>query len=297
MIIGISGKIGSGKDTVGKIIQYLTIQKEYPNVWSKLSFTFYLCDEHTWTSDWEIKKFASKLKQILSILTGISVEDLEKQEVKDRVLGEEWQLFEVYRAINNIEELFITRTKEADAIAFCKTLASFRYQKTKRTVRWLLQNVGTDAMRNVIHPNVWVNALFADYKIQQGFGYTNDENTECSIIKKGHYPNWIITDCRFPNELIAVKQREGVTIRVSRNVCQKCGEGENLHFNRNNGHTGSLESILCNECNHFTEFSTHESETALDNAEFDYIIENNGTIEELIEKVKVVLIKEKIINQ
>lgn len=28
MIIGISGKIGSGKDTVGKIIQYLTTNKE-----------------------------------------------------------------------------------------------------------------------------------------------------------------------------------------------------------------------------------------------------------------------------
>ena len=30
----------------------------------------------------------------------------------------------------------------------------------------------------------------------------------------------------------------------------------------------------------------HESETALDNAKFDYIIENNGTIEELLNKVK-----------
>jgi ABC-type polysaccharide/polyol phosphate transport system ATPase subunit len=28
MIIGISGKIGSGKDTIGKIIQLLTVPKE-----------------------------------------------------------------------------------------------------------------------------------------------------------------------------------------------------------------------------------------------------------------------------
>jgi hypothetical protein len=39
----------------------------------------------------------------------------------------------------------------------------------------------------------------------------------------------------------------------------------------------------------------HESETALDNAKFDYEIINDGTIEELIEKVKEILIKEKII--
>ena len=39
----------------------------------------------------------------------------------------------------------------------------------------------------------------------------------------------------------------------------------------------------------------HISETALDDAKFDYVIENNGTIEELIEQVKKILIKEKII--
>ena len=39
----------------------------------------------------------------------------------------------------------------------------------------------------------------------------------------------------------------------------------------------------------------HPSETALDNHPFDYTIDNNGTIEELIEKVREILIKEKLI--
>ena len=40
----------------------------------------------------------------------------------------------------------------------------------------------------------------------------------------------------------------------------------------------------------------HESETALDNYnDWEYIIENNDTIEDLIEKVKEILIKERII--
>lgn len=39
----------------------------------------------------------------------------------------------------------------------------------------------------------------------------------------------------------------------------------------------------------------HESETALDDATFDYTIDNNGTIEELIEKVREILIKDKLI--
>ena len=40
----------------------------------------------------------------------------------------------------------------------------------------------------------------------------------------------------------------------------------------------------------------HPSETALDNHSFDYTIDNNGTIEELIEKVREILIKEKVID-
>jgi hypothetical protein len=39
----------------------------------------------------------------------------------------------------------------------------------------------------------------------------------------------------------------------------------------------------------------HPSETALDNAEFDYEIINDGSIEDLIEKVEMILIKENII--
>lgn len=38
-----------------------------------------------------------------------------------------------------------------------------------------------------------------------------------------------------------------------------------------------------------------KKETALDNAKFDYEIINDGTIEDLIEKVRTILITEKII--
>ena len=80
---------------------------------------------------------------------------------------------------------------------------------------------------------------------------------------------WIFTDVRFPNELEAIKKRKGVTIRINRGLVER---------------TGKMIQGL-----------EHISETALDNAEFDYVIENNGTIEELIEQVKKILIKEEII--
>ena len=66
MVIGVSGKIGSGKDTIGKIIQNLT-------------------NDH-----WEIKKYADKLKVITCLLLGCTREQLEDRGFKEKELGEEW---------------------------------------------------------------------------------------------------------------------------------------------------------------------------------------------------------------
>ena len=241
MIIGISGKMQSGKDTVGIIVQYLT--SDYVNN----------CDFETYKHiidfpEWKIKKFAGKLKEIVSILTGIPVGDLEKQEVKDRVLGEEWDY-------------------KSDFIDLNGRLVEKNILNNKYTYRSLLQKIGTEAMRDVIHPNIWCNALFVDYKpIHYGENLnpfaTNEENSK--HITHTIYPNWIVTDVRFPNEVEAIKDRSGITIRVNRN-------------------NSLFKSVV------------HESETALDNATFDYIIDNNGTIDELVIKVKEILIKEKIL--
>lgn len=133
-LIGLSGKLQSGKDTVAGIIQ--DIMPGY----------------------WMTKRFAGKLKQIVSLLTGIPLEDLEDIAVKNSSLGPEW---------NNM------------------------------SVRTLLQKVGTEAMRDVIHNDVWVNALFSDW-----------ERTK--------HLSWVITDVRFENEAKAIKERGGIVIRINR---------------------------------------------------------------------------------
>ena len=80
---------------------------------------------------------------------------------------------------------------------------------------------------------------------------------------------WIFTDVRFPNELEAIKKHNGITIRINRGLVERTGK--------------------------MIQEPEHISETALDNAKFDYVIENDGTIEKLIEQVKKILIKEEII--
>ena len=300
-LIGISGKIGSGKDTIGKIIQYLTLDdkvfsKTNADIIADLQHNGYVASK----SDWEIKKYAFKLKQIASLMLGIPVEDFEKQEVKDRVLGEEWIR---YGYANGFIQ------KNGETIMNNESYSKERYEeefktnwqtayKSEMTVRMFLQLLGTEAMRNVVHPNAWVNALFADYKPTHPYPHEGKyafigNNCICcnSFIDAidqficddcsnfANRPNWIITDVRFPNEAQAIKNRKGIIIRV--NKYQSKYPSENI----------SME-----ESNEWTNARIHYSEYALDNyQDFDYTIDNNGTIEELIEKVKEILIKKEII--
>jgi hypothetical protein len=228
MIIGINGKIGSGKDTVGRIIQYLT--SDYNHVYTFTDWRerveLHGSNPH---SSFEIKKFAGKLKQIGSILSGIPVEAFEDQEFKKTNLSDEW---------SSLQQ------------------AGRHKAFVHMTVREFLQKLGTEAMRDGLHTNVWVNALFADYKpvVKEWDELGNDTLVQ--------YPNWIITDMRFPNEMEAVEERKGVTIRVVR--------------------PGTVTG-------------EHPSETALDDAYFDHVISNNGSLEDLVEKVKQILTMEKII--
>jgi len=144
--------------------------------------------------NWEIKKFAGTLKQVASILTGLNIQVFESQEFKNSTLGEEWDYM---------------------------------------TVREMLQKLGTDIMRDNLHPNVWVNALFSNYD---------------------HNSRWIITDLRFPNELLTIQKHNGILIKVVRPGVVRMN---------------------------------HYSETALDNfGKWNYIIHNDGTKYDLIQKVR-----------
>jgi hypothetical protein len=221
MIIGLNGYAGVGKDTVGIIIQYLQCSNK-----GNLSIEDVIKDykDHDWwledQSEWEIKKFAGKLKDIAEHLTGIPLEKFEDQEFKKTNLGPEWD---------------------------CNPWGKVgTMHKEPMTVREFLQRLGADAMRIGLHDNVWVNALFADYK---PVDYNDDEQPRL--------PNWIITDCRFPNEAQVIKDKGGIIIRVDR---------------------PGVSPI-----------NNHPSEIGLDDWKFDYKIANVSDIFALKQSVEQIL--------
>lgn len=276
MIIGISGKKQSGKDTVAKIIQgfdiwkkNLALQTEYPlsNVFVR---AYVLNRVSIYVSSWQVKKFASTLKEIVSILTGFKVEDLEKEEVKNsnlflsyKLLNKKANTFEVFASMEDlVERLNHLRTVYLDVYSAEEVSNLFVQETVSVTPRLLLQTIGTDIVR-AINPDIWVNALMSEYKEKFISGGIGNFHAPRPNYKSLSYPNWIITDMRFPNEVKAIKKKDGIIIRINR-------ESDNN--------------------------SNHFSEIALDDYEdFDYTIDNNNCIDCLIEQVKEILKHEKII--
>ena len=222
------------------------------------------------------------------MLIGCTREQLEDQDFKNKELPEEWWKYEVswheHAKVDGVYNTYEEACEELRNFGGSSFDEKDAITTIKLTPRLLLQIIGTECIRDKVHPNAWVNALFADYKscsLPDETTFINDEE----FIRKNS-SQWIITDMRFPNELEAVKSRGGITIRVNRTL--PCGD---VQFN---GTQEEWEELVKKNKEQSAKFN-HPSETALDNAEFDYIIDNSGTIEDLIHTVSLILKKEKII--
>jgi hypothetical protein len=218
MIIAINGRVGSGKDTTGAIIRGTSKQT------------------------WDIKKFAGKLKQIAGLMLGVPPEKFEDQEYKKTFLPKEWNT----TIFNNSSGLVDVSHSD--------------FMEQQMTVREFLQKLGTAAVRNHVHDQAWVNALFADYRkrvVVEGEDKVASDGGYYTSPSYSEYPNWLITDCRFPNEADTVKKKGGLVIRVTRPQ-------------------GNLTDL-------------HPSETSLDGYSFDYVINNDGPLDTLLPKVKIFL--------
>lgn len=214
---------------------------------------------------WTIKKFAGKLKQIVSILTGISVEDLENQDVKNTPLGDNWIR---YGYADGFTRKYVGNGEMGQPVMNNKECSKERYEeelrinwqtayKVEYTPRVLLQYIGTELFRNQIMENIWVNALFADYipsKIISGEDkVASDGGYYTTPSYKTIGDKWIVTDVRFKNEFQEIKKRGGINVRIERPG---------------------------------TSLGTHASETDIDDMKFDWTITNAGSMDDLVSKVR-----------
>lgn len=123
------------------------------------------------------------------------------------------------------------------------------------TPRWVLQYWGTEVCRRGFHDDIWIASL--ENKLR-----TSKDNI-------------VISDCRFPNEIESIRKAGGVVIRVVRGP-------EPFWYDTalwaNQGLPEFQEELKT--------LGIHASETAWVGTKFDYVISNNGSIEELYSLVK-----------
>jgi hypothetical protein len=155
-----------------------------------------------------IKSFADILKEMTCVLLKCTRADLENAEFKEKV---------------------IMQSPDGEI-----------------TPRKVMQLLGTEFGRKLIHHDLWVDTTLQ--------GYTESDN-------------WIIPDVRFPNEFRGVSKRGGFNIRIYR-------------------YTG-LDAF-------------HESELAMNHIkdhEFQWVIHNNDTLDELKEHADAIIKMVSIFNK
>jgi hypothetical protein len=122
------------------------------------------------------------------------------------------------------------------------------------TPRWILQYWGTEVCRRAFHDDIWIASL--ENKLR---------NSQDDVV---------ISDCRFPNEIKSIKNAGGIVIRVVRGPEP---EWYDLAIESNRSSFNHMKTAYPD---------VHASETAWVGTEFDAVLDNNSTIDELYNQVK-----------
>jgi len=128
------------------------------------------------------------------------------------------------------------------------------------TPRWILQHWGTEVVRKSFHDDTWIASL--ENKLRS----TTDDV--------------VISDCRFPNEIRAIKRAGGAVIRVRRGPEP---EWFSLAEIVNQGPAGNIEWRLSKD--RLEKYNVHASETAWIGTEFNAVIDNNSTLDHLYTQI------------
>jgi len=120
------------------------------------------------------------------------------------------------------------------------------------TPRWILQHVGTDIIRGQFHDDMWLASL--ENKLRK----TDDDI--------------VISDVRFKNEVAMLRKLGAICIEVTR------GDRPDWYNTALDGNVSMLEKL-----------KVHRSEYDWIGTDFDHVLDNNGTLDNLYTQVELLI--------
>ena len=129
------------------------------------------------------------------------------------------------------------------------------------TPRWVLQYWGTEVCRRAFHDDIWIASL--ENKLR-----TSKDNV-------------VISDCRFPNEIQSIRDAGGKIVWVQRG---ELPDWYDTAIEANLGHNYAVQDLKMRKI--------HASETAWVGTDFDTIIDNNRSIDDLYQQAKLIVSNE-----
>ena len=143
---------------------------------------------------------------------------------------------------------------------------SDRLKMPELTPRWVLQHWGTEVCRHGFHDDIWIASL--ENKLR---------NSEDDVV---------ISDCRFPNEIAAIKRANGLVVRVIRGPEPEWYDSA-LAFN----HGENKNMLWSTSKSRLEKLKIHASETAWVGTKFDAVLDNNGSLDDLYLQIQQLTIR------
>ena len=158
-------------------------------------------------------------------------------------------------------ELLEGRTKESREWRETRDEWWSKRLKQDITPRYVLQYWGTEVVRKGFHDDMWVASL--EHRL------LNSHN------------DIVITDCRFPNEIKAIRSAGGMVVRIKR------GPEPNWFDDAKSMNRGPTRNMSWALSKHNVEgLGVHASETAWVGQKFDATVNNDGTLDELYSQIE-----------
>ena len=129
------------------------------------------------------------------------------------------------------------------------------------TPRWVLQYWGTEVCRRSFHDDIWIASLENKLRMSKD--------------------NVVISDCRFPNEIQSIRDAGGKIVWVQRG---NLPDWYQTAVDANAGHNYAVQDLKMRKI--------HASETAWVGTDFDTIIDNNRSIDDLYQQAKLIVSNE-----